>query len=185
MEWILTDIKNQGLETTAITIIDIGTGSGCIAISLAKALPFAKVTALDVSQKAIAVAAKNAAHQQVDIQFIHQDILQTTAFDQSYDIIVSNPPYVRDLEKAEINKNVLDYEPHSALFVPDTHPMLFYQKIAKLGKNALKPSGALYFEINEYLGKEMLELLEENGYTDNQLKKDLFGKDRMTRSFLS
>lgn len=165
-----------------ITILDIGTGSGCIAISLAKNLPKAKVTAIDFSEPAIHIALKNAKKNKVSIEFIKQDILKTTSLTKSFDIIVSNPPYVRELEKKEINNNVLSFEPHSALFVADDNALVFYRKIADLAINHLKPNGKLFFEINQYLAKETLDMLTEKGFTQNKLKKDIFGNDRMTKS---
>jgi release factor glutamine methyltransferase len=170
-------------------ILDVGTGSGCIAISLAKILPNAKVYALDVSDKALEIAKQNAALNEVEINFINKSILEvedsiipitnnqqpTTLFN----IIVSNPPYVRNLEKEEIKKNVLAYEPHLALFVEDDDALLFYRKIAKLAQKNLTENGKLYFEINQYLGKETFELLESLGFLNIELIKDVYGNDRM------
>jgi release factor glutamine methyltransferase len=160
-------------------ILDIGTGSGCIAISLAKNLPNAEVFALDVSDKALATAQKNAELNQVTIQFIHQSILEIDDLGQQFDLIVSNPPYVRHLEKQEINKNVLDNEPHLALFVEDNDALIFYRKIAELAQKNLNPQGQLYFEINQYLGQETFDLLQEMGFKDITLRKDIYGNDRM------
>lgn len=180
VEWI---IKNQQInKSTNQQILDIGTGSGCIAISLAKNVPSAKVYALDVSEKALNVAKKNADFNQVDVTFIHQNILETEDLQASFDIIVSNPPYVRNLEKAEIKKNVLEYEPHLALFVEDHDALIFYRKIAELAKKNLKENGQLYFEINQYLRKEMIGLLESIGFVELELRKDIYGNDRMIRA---
>jgi len=162
-----------------LKIVDIGTGSGCIAISLAKNIPHSEVSAIDVSDKALATAKKNATLNEVNVNFILKNILETDDLKQQFDIIVSNPPYVRNLEKIEINKNVLEYEPHLALFVEDNDALLFYRKIANLAKKNLKPNGQLYFEINQYLGKETVELLEELGFKNIELKKDIYGNDRM------
>ncbi len=162
-----------------LKIIDIGTGSGCIAISLAKNLPKAQVFALDVSEKAIEMAQKNAKLNAVKVIFLHQSILETVNLNQQFDFIVSNPPYVRNLEKSEINKNVLDYEPHLALFVDDTDALLFYRKIAELAKINLTQNGQLFFEINQYLGKETVALLENLDFKNIQLHKDIYGNDRM------
>ncbi|MEY4012992.1 MAG: hypothetical protein RIT22_2116 [Bacteroidota bacterium] len=159
--------------------MDIGTGSGCIAISLAKNVFNVEVYALDVSEKALATAKKNAALNQVAIQFIHQSILETEDLGQQFDVIVSNPPYVRELEKQEIKKNVLDNEPHLALFVDDNDALVFYRKIAQLAQKNLNPQGQLYFEINQYLGQEMLDLLQKMGFKDTVLRKDIYGNDRM------
>ena len=173
-------------ETTnekQLKILDIGTGSGCIAISLKKQLPSSKISAMDVSDKALRVANKNALLNQVDINFIHQDILKTNNLDKLYDVIVSNPPYVRELEKKEMKNNVLNNEPHLALFVDNKNPLLFYNKIAELAKNFLTKNGQLHFEINQYLGKETIKLLAEKGFKNIQLKKDIFGNDRIISAF--
>lgn len=160
-------------------IVDIGTGSGCIAIALAATIPNATVFAIDVSEKALEVAQKNANLNEVNVTFLQKNILETNDLEHAFDIIVSNPPYVRNLEKAEINANVLEYEPHLALFVEDNDALLFYRKIADLAKKNLKPNGQLYFEINQYLGKETVELLQELGFQNIELKKDIYGNDRM------
>ena len=164
-------------------ILDIGTGSGCIAISLKKQLPSSEISAMDVSDKALRVANKNALLNQVDINFIHQDILKTTNLDKLYNVIVSNPPYVRELEKKEIKNNVLNNEPHLALFVDNKNPLLFYNKIAELAKKFLTKNGQLHLEINQYLGKETIKLLAEKGFKNIQLKKDIFGNDRIISAF--
>lgn len=162
-----------------VKILDIGTGTGCIAISLAKNLSQANFYALDVSEKALEIAKKNAVRNDVKITFLHQSILDTEDLEQIFDIIVSNPPYVRNLEKEEIKKNVLDYEPHLALFVEDTDALLFYRKIAQLAQKNLSKNGQLFFEINQYLGKEMIELLKSLNFKNIELKKDIYGNDRM------
>ena len=184
VQWMLSDIqqsKNPTIEQSNLAILDIGTGSGCIAIALAKNLPNAKVFAIDISEKALATAKKNAASNRVEVAFLQKDILSTTALDLQFDIIVSNPPYVRNVEKAEIKANVLDHEPHLALFVEDDDALLFYRKIAALAKKSLSPNGKLYFEINQYLGKEMVALLEEMGFANIELRKDIYGNDRMAK----
>lgn len=169
----------QTTETKQLKILDIGTGSGCIPISLKKQLPFAKISAIDISKEALTVAKKNAVLNNVDIHFILQDILKTVALDQHYDIIISNPPYVRELEKKELKNNVLKNEPHVALFVKDDNPLIFYDKIAELAKNYLNKNGILFFEINQYLATEAIHLVNEKGLKNIQLKKDMFGNDRM------
>ena len=181
VDWIVqkSKIKNQ---KSKIKILDIGTGSGCIAISLAKNLPNAEVFALDVSEKALATAQKNAELNQVQVQFICQSILETEDLGQQFDVIVSNPPYVRHLEKQEIKKNVLDNEPHLALFVADDDALIFYRKIAQLAQKNLSQTGHLYFEINQYLGQEMLDLLQEMDFKNSELRQDIYGNDRMTKS---
>ncbi len=182
--WVLESLKNRKLKThnsESVTILDIGTGSGCIAISLAKQLPNAKVYAIDVSTKALAVAKENAAINKVSIEFIIQDILKTAELPRIFDIVVSNPPYVRMLEQEEMQKNVLDNEPALALYVSDTDPLVFYKKIAALAAEKLSKNGLLFFEINQYLGQEMHQLLETENFEAIELKKDLFGADRMIK----
>ncbi|MBP9792457.1 MAG: peptide chain release factor N(5)-glutamine methyltransferase [Flavobacterium sp.] len=181
VEWILSN--NQiNKSTNPLRIVDIGTGSGCIAISLAKNIPNAEVFALDVSEKTLTIAKKNAVRNGVNVTFLHQSVLEIEDLGQQFDIIVSNPPYVRHLEKAEINKNVLEYEPHLALFVEDNDALLFYRKITELAQKNLPENGQLYFEINQYLGKEMLELLEKYHFKNIELRKDIYGNDRMIKS---
>lgn len=180
VDWILESQKSK-VKSQNIKILDIGTGSGCIAISLAKNLQNAQVFAIDVSEKALATARKNAILNEVNVTFIEQNILETLDLEQEFDIIVSNPPYVRNLEKEEIKKNVLDNEPHLALFVEDHDALIFYRKIAELAQKNLSNSGQLYFEINQYLGKEMDSLLEELNFKNIELRKDIYGNDRMMR----
>ena len=181
VDWIIESQKETAKDQN-LRIIDIGTGSGCIAISLAKNIPNAQVTALDVSVAALATAQKNAEKNQVDVAFRNQNILEANDLQEKFDVIVSNPPYVRDLEKVEIKKNVLDYEPHLALFVENDNALIFYKKIAELAQKNLKPNGFLFFEINQYLGAEMIGLLQEMGFKNIVLKKDIYGNDRMIRS---
>ena len=183
---VLQNIKNQKQNSKTYKILDIGTGSGCIAISLAKNVPNAKVYALDVSAKAIEKAKENAALNNVEVAFIEADILNEKSWglkfsSLKFDIIVSNPPYVRNLEKQEMKPNVLQNEPHLALFVADDNPLQFYEAIAKFAVENLKPKGELYFEINEYLGAAMIALLEDNNFEDIELKQDIFRKDRMLK----
>ena len=182
VDWIVSQ-NLKILESQSLKILDIGTGSGCIAISLAKNLPNAEVFAIDVSEKALTTAQKNAERNEVEVTFISQNILETLDLDQEFDIIVSNPPYVRNLEKEEIKKNVLDNEPHLALFVEDHDALIFYRKIAELAQKNLSNSGQLYFEINQYLGKEMISLLEELNFKNVELRKDIYGNDRMILGF--
>lgn len=180
VEWILESQKSK-VESQNIRILDIGTGSGCIAIALAKNIPSAQVFAIDVSEKALATAQKNAASNKVSVTFICQNILETEDLLQQFDIIVSNPPYVRNLEKEEIKKNVLDNEPHLALFVADNDALIFYKKIAELAQKNLTANGLLFFEINQYLGSEMVDLLEKMNFKNVELRKDIYGNDRMTK----
>jgi len=180
---------NYELRNTKLKVLDIGTGSGCIAISLAKHLPTSEVFAIDVSEEALAVAKKNSELNDVKVNYINVDVLKIDDLKElvthnlqlatQFDIIVSNPPYVRNLEKDEIKPNVLEYEPHLALFVDDIDPLLFYRKIAELAIKNLNPNGKLYFEINQYLGKETIKLLEDFGFRNVELKKDIYGNDRM------
>ena len=178
VDWIVQKSKIKNQKST-IKILDIGTGSGCIAIALAKNLSNAQVFALDVSEQALATAKTNAEKNQVQLSFIHQSILETEDLGQQFDVIVSNPPYVRELEKLEIKKNVLENEPHLALFVEDNDALIFYRKIAQLAQKNLNSEGQLYFEINQYLGQEMLDLLREMGFKNSELRQDIYGNDRM------
>jgi len=178
VDWIVK-LNSKISKKKNLRILDIGTGSGCIAISLAKNIPNSEVFAIDVSEKALAVAKKNSKLNTVSLTFLHKNILETTSLDQKFDIIVSNPPYVRNLEKSEIKSNVLDNEPHLALFVADDDALIFYKKIAELAATNLNPNGQLFFEINQYLGKETLDLLESLGLKNRELRKDIYGNDRM------
>lgn len=187
VNWILTN--NPTTNTQQPTILDVGTGSGCIAISLAKTLKDARVYALDVSGEALKVAKENAELNQVAIQFIEADILkmgdgglETEGLSNvKFDVIVSNPPYVRELEKEFMKPNVLDNEPHLALFVKDENPLRFYKAITEFAVNKLVDNGWLYFEINEYLGTDMIQLLKAHNFTNIELKQDIFKKDRMIK----
>ena len=184
VELIIKSFESS-VSGSGLKILDIGTGSGCIAISLAKNIPNAAVFAIDVSEEALATAKKNAELNKVAIDFTSTNILDVVTLsavaglDKQFDIIVSNPPYVRNVEKAEIKPNVLEYEPHLALFVEDTDALLFYRKIAELAIKNLNPNGKLYFEINQYLGKETIKLLEDFGFRNVELKKDIYGNDRI------
>ena len=178
VEWIINNnSKIEGFKN--LRILDIGTGSGCIAISLAKNLPHAKVFAIDVSEKALETAKRNALKNETEVTFLLKNILETEDLEEQFDIIVSNPPYVRNLEKEEIKKNVLDYEPHLALFVEDNDALIFYRKIAELAQKNLTENGQLYFEINQYLGPEMIDLLEVKNFKNIELRKDIYENDRM------
>ena len=180
VDWILSNNRIIQ-ESKNLKILDIGTGSGCIAISLAKNIANSQVYAIDVSEKALATANKNAELNNVNVTFINQNILETEDLLQQFDIIVSNPPYVRNLEKEEIKKNVLDNEPHLALFVEDNDALIFYRKIAELAQKNLSENGQLFFEINQYLGKEMIDLLEKMNFATIELRKDIYGNDRMLK----
>ncbi|CEN47938.1 peptide chain release factor N(5)-glutamine methyltransferase [Capnocytophaga canimorsus] len=179
VDWILTSIP----QNKAISILDIGCGSGAIAISLAKALPKSKVEAWDISEEALVKARENALLNQVTICLSQVDILHTQKLTKKYDVIVSNPPYVRHCEKQEMQRNVLDYEPHLALFVSDENPLIFYQKITELAKKSLNDNGQLFFEINQYLSKDTLKMLENKDFKPI-LRNDLNGNPRMIRAVL-
>lgn len=168
-------------------ILDIGTGSGCIPIALSKKLPGASVDGWDISGEALMVAKENAELNQVKVNFIDADVLSQgyPAQPQKYDIIVSNPPYVTVSEQLSMLKNVIDYEPHIALFVPDTDPLLFYRAIADIAINQLKPGGKLYFEINEQFGNETADLLSSKGFKNIIVRKDINGKERMLKAELN
>ena len=221
VEWIISEVTKfqskkvaKSLDVTSsaiekpLTLLDIGTGTGCIPISLKQHLPKATISAIDVSSDALKIAKENATLNSVDINFVEADILtvnnldflsvraqsRTTTqkpFDSAQDdnslkldIIVSNPPYVRELEKVEIKNNVLENEPHLALFVADDNPLIFYDKIADLALKHLSENGLLFFEINQYLGKETLGILTKKGFKNIELKKDFVGNDRMIKANL-
>ena len=179
VELILKDAK----EKKDISILDIGTGSGCIAIALKKILAGAKVSAIDISDEALLVAKANAILNQTKINFLQADILEVKEKvenkDRAFDIVVSNPPYVRLSEKAQMDKNVLEHEPHLALFVNDHDPLLFFKHIADFASRNLTPGGKLYFEINEAMGDEVKKMLEEKGFKNAEIRKDMSGKDRI------
>lgn len=178
---IINENQQEGLH-----ILDIGTGSGCIPISLAKNLQKALISSADISAKAIEKAKENALLNQVDINFMHRDILNWKKFDwDNFDIIVSNPPYVTETEKSKMDKNVLDHEPHTALFVSDHDPLIFYRTIAEFALLHLKKKGKLYFEINESLGPEMVALLEKYEFESIHLTTDINGKNRMVSAIKS
>ncbi len=180
VQWIVNDFKCDGREKK---ILDVGTGSGCIAISLSKSLNNKSVMALDVSPEALKVTQNNAEINDVTLKCIEANILyKSTKLPSNLDVIVSNPPYVRDLEKQQIKPNVLDNEPHLALFVDDDNPLIFYKAISQFAKKSLNLGGALYFEINEYLGEDMIALLKVEGFSNIELKQDFFGKDRMIKA---
>lgn len=179
IEWITAD------TTGDTSILDIGTGSGCIAISLASKLKGATVTAWDISSEALAVARRNNLSNGTGVTFSRVDILNHTPHSEQFDIIVSNPPYIKELEKAEMEPNVLDWEPHTALFVPNDDPLLFYRTIATKGLSMLAPGGRLYFEINRTHGEETTAMLHTLGYTGIELRKDIADNDRMIKAIKS
>lgn len=175
----LVDLVLTYRNSTEMKILDIGTGSGCIPIAIKKNWPEAQLYAIDVSENALLVANKNAEFNKTEVAFELRNILETDDLRQEFDFIISNPPYVRKLEQVEIKPNVLDYEPHLALFVEDDDPLLFYRKIAQLASKNLKTNGKLFFEINQYLGNETVELLKELQFRNIELRKDIFENDRI------
>ncbi|MDB5247266.1 MAG: peptide chain release factor N(5)-glutamine methyltransferase [Segetibacter sp.] len=181
VEWIVEDIKRSGNKE--VSLIDIGTGSGCIPIAVRKKIPEVAVSAIDVSDDALQVAKLNSIGQKVLVDFLHLDFLNEEEWNQlgKYNIIVSNPPYITRSEEATMRDNVLKYEPHIALFVPDEDPLLFYKAIAKFSRSHLKPGGSVYVEINEALGKQVVDVFETSGPGNAVFKKDMQGKDRMVK----
>jgi release factor glutamine methyltransferase len=181
VQWIIDDC---GQTITDLKILDIGTGSGCIAIALKKNLPSVRVLAIDVSGEALNVAKQNAAANMVEVHFKQQDIFDSEVIGDgnSFNVIVSNPPYVRESEKKEMSENVLGFEPANALFVDDSDPLIFYRQIALIARNSLLSGGKLFLEINQYLGSETMELLKEFGFVDMELRQDLNGNNRMVKA---
>ena len=178
VNWILEDRRaDEGCK-----ILDIGTGSGCIPISLAHFMSGAELEAWDISDGALDVARRNASQNEVKVLFRKQNVLEAVPSSSCYDVILSNPPYITEQEKVDMEANVLDWEPSIALFVPDTDPLLFYRKIAELGLEMLVADGALYFEINRAYGEMMKTMLEDMGYNNVELRKDMFGNDRMIKA---
>lgn len=187
VDWIIQDSKNM---SSKLKILDIGTGSGCIPITLAKNLSNAEVEAVDISEKALEIAKENAKLNQVDARFNTVDILNETSWqlafnDCKFNVVVSNPPYVKQSEQELMQSNVLEYEPHLALFVDNEDPLEFYRAIVKFCDQYLVQHGLLYFEINEALGEEMIKLLEDFNYKSIVLKQDIFGKNRMIKAIKS
>jgi release factor glutamine methyltransferase len=183
VNWVLED---HGKRTGAFSIVDIGTGSACIALALSKALPDAQVMGADVSEKALALARQNNENCGTKVSFYLLDLLNEDTWpERSFDVIVSNPPYVRNSEKQFMSENVLAWEPSSALFVSDEDPLIFYRAIMTFAKQRLSPSSFLYLEINEALSQEMLALADSQGFADAAIRKDLNGKNRMLRARLS
>jgi len=205
VDWVL----KEAVKPQNINILDIGTGSGCIAIALAKNLPSAQIWVLDISKQALKIAQQNAKLNKVNINFIETDILKQKEIlhfvqndnsiktesrkmrgdeeilPQYFDIIVSNPPYVKQSEKALMQPNVLEHEPHLALFVENNNPLIFYDKIADFASENLRNNGKLFFEINQSLGAEVCNFLKEKGFKNIELKQDLFGVDRMVRALFN
>lgn len=178
VSWVLEDYPLN----TQLSLLDLCTGSGCIALAIKSSRPNFRVIGADISEAALIVANKNASRHALDVSFKNQDVLSLDFSDHElYDVIVSNPPYVLELEKSLMGNNVLNFEPHIALFVPNDNPLLFYLSIATYASKALKVGGTLYFEINENQGTEMIAMLENIGFDGVVLKKDLNGKDRIIK----
>lgn len=175
--WILQTQRQPHLR-----VLDIGTGSGCIALALAAGLPHPTVMAWDISPEALQIAATNAARNNVQIEFRQIDVMQDPLPDLKVDLIVSNPPYIREDERQDMEANVLDWEPSLALFVPNDDPLRFYRRIACIGRSMLTSGGALYVEINRRYGQEMIQLLTDTGYHNVELRRDLSGNDRMLKA---
>lgn len=175
------EVSKKGEEAPHPSILDIGTGSGCIAITVALALPQARVTAWDISTDALAIAAGNAHRLGASVRFEHQDALNAPDDEERWDVIVSNPPYICDRERADMSDNVLSYEPELALFVPDNDPLLFYRAIARYASKALKPGGRLLFETNTAYAHEVAQVMANEGFTAIEVRNDCFGKPRMVK----
>lgn len=175
------EVPEKGEEAPHPSILDIGTGSGCIAITVALALPQARVTAWDISTDALAIAAGNAHRLGASVRFEHQDALSAPDDEERWDVIVSNPPYICDRERADMSDNVLSYEPELALFVPDSDPLLFYRAIARYASKALKPGGRLLFETNTAYAHEVAQAMTNEGFTAIEVRNDCFGKPRMVK----
>lgn len=175
------EVSKKGEEAPYPSILDIGTGSGCIAITVALALPQARVTAWDISTDALAIAAGNAHRLGASVRFEHQDALNAPDDEERWDVIVSNPPYICDRERADMSDNVLSYEPELALFVPDSDPLLFYRAIAHYASKALKPGGRLLFETNTAYAHEVAQTMANEGFTAIEVRNDCFGKPRMVK----
>lgn len=178
VEWIVEDYN----ASTGLRLLDIGTGSGCIAVVLAKFLQGAEVEAWDISEGALHVAQKNARRNDAHVVFRQLDVLKVAPESICLDVIVSNPPYITEKEMSDMEANVLEWEPASALFVPDDAPLLFYRKIAELGQTMLKQGGSLFFEINREYGRQTVQMLKELGYSRIELRKDFYGNDRMIKA---
>ena len=177
-ELLVDKIVDEAGDKSDLCVLDIGTGSGCIAIALARALKWAEVTAFDISAEALKVARENATTLKAKVDFEQCDILTATPPHEAFDIIVSNPPYVTESEKDGIERNVLEHEPATALFVPDSDPLKFYRAIAGYAAQALRPGGKIYFEINRHFGAETATLLSQIGYTSVAIENDQFGNPR-------
>jgi release factor glutamine methyltransferase len=181
VQWILETMKGSQPQI----VLDIGTGSGCIPVTIKTEKPSSKLFAIDISADALAIAQANAQVNNVKVKFVEADILDLHAdeiINQTYHIIISNPPYVTETDKLQMHTNVTDFEPHTALFVSDTNPLIFYKAIIDFASEHLFPGGCLFFEINESYGMETLEMMKQKGFVNAELRQDLMGKDRMIRA---
>lgn len=178
VSWIVSDNKES---SHILHAVDIGTGSGCIALALKNELQESKITAIDISDKALEVVKRNAENLNLSIETLQLDILNVRLPKKNLDFIVSNPPYVCETEKSDMRSNVLDYEPSLALFVKDSDPLLFYRRILELATESVKENGSVYFEINERFAEETIRLADSLGWRKSVVKKDIFGRDRMMR----
>ncbi len=184
VEWIVEENSKFKIQNLKYYILDIGTGSGCIPIALKKKLPHSDISAIDVFDAALEIAKRNSLQQDLEINFLQLDFLDNGQWKRlnKYDIIVSNPPYVKQTEEDKMQRNVLQYEPHLALFVPDEDPLIFYRKIALFAQEHLNGNGSIYLEINEALSKEVKSLFAHYGYRDIEIRKDMQGKERMVKA---
>lgn len=175
---LVDTIVGRFRDRNDLRVLDIGTGSGAIAIALSRNLPFSSVTAIDISEPALAVARENASNLSARIRFLHEDVFKWMPTKDSFDIIVSNPPYIDESEKAYMDRNVLEYEPHSALFVPDDNPLVYYSRIAEIASQALVADGALFFEINPRHCDDLCALLRHEGFDDVEVIRDIHRRNR-------
>lgn len=184
VEWVVAEIRNKKVSDSSFTIVDIGTGSGCIAIALKKELPDAGIFAIDVSNDALQLAKQNATDQNVNINFLQLDFLNEKDWETlpSFNIIVSNPPYIPENEKNKLGKNVVDYEPHIALFVTENDPFIFYKKMASFAEKHLKEKGKTFVEVHEDYSNEVQQIFAKKNFT-TEIKKDIYGRDRMIKAY--
>jgi len=182
VKWVLSDFKDA---EDHYNVLELGTGSGCIAISLAKEQSKFHIEALEVSKAALGVAQKNALHHNVEIDFIYQDMRELEVWDKPLNIMISNPPYIEPDEKKEMLPNVLDYEPHLALFTPENEPLYFYKKIILLAQSGLDSNGCLYLEINPKFEEDLLTFIKTATFKDIEVRNDIFGKNRMLKAVKS
>lgn len=182
-EELVNMIVNENYDFKDLSVLDVGTGSGAIAIALSRNLPFSQVSAIDISAEALTIAKENAKELHAKIDFIKADVFQYDPWEDIFDIIVSNPPYIDDSEKNGMDSNVLDYEPHLALFVPDDNPLIYYTRIVEIALHSLKKDGKIYFEINPRHAHDLKSYLEREGFTNVLIMRDINGKDRFIKCY--